>query len=129
MSRIFGSLLSVGLAFLLGAAKAGPAPDDAVTKDSKGRVISRTTTNPDQSRHRTSFEYGSDSARPLVIVDEDLDRFDQATKRVEQRFDGEGRLREKLDLRIDAAGKRTGTRTRYDYDPSGRRFDQVTPVN
>jgi len=129
MARIFGLFLGVGLGFLVGAAEARPALDDAVTKDSKGRVISRTTTNPDQSRHRTSFQYGSDSDRPLVVVDEDLDRLEQATKRVEQRFDGQGRLREKLDLRIDAAGKQTGTRTRYVYDRSGRRFEEVTPVN
>jgi hypothetical protein len=129
MSKMCGGFLTVGLGLLLGAASAVPALADTVTKDQKGRVLTRTTTNPDQSRHVTSYQYAPDSDRALAIVDEDFDKSGQATRRTEQRFDGEGRLREKLDIQLDAAGKRTGTRTRYDYDPSGKRSEQVTPLN
>lgn len=128
MPKIFGCCLSVGLAFL-SAAEARPGPQDEVSKDAKGRVVSRRTTNPDKSGHRTSFQYGADSKQPLVVVDEDLDPFGHVAKRVEQRFDAQGRAMEKLDVRIDSAGKQTGTRTRYHYEPSGRRVEQVTPVN
>ena len=129
MPKIFGPVLGVGLALFMTAARAHPAPADEVAKDAKGRVISRKTTNPDQSSHKTSFQYRSDSEQPLVIADEDFDRFGQVAKRVEQRFDGQGRVMEKLDVRIVAAGKQTGTRTRYHYEQSGRRTEEVIPVN
>jgi hypothetical protein len=129
MIKSLSCCLSVGLVFLASAAQPQSTPADEVTKDAKGRVLSRKTTNPDQSGHRTSYEYGARSDRPSVILDEDLDRFDRVTKRVEQRFDDEGRIWEKLEIRIDAAGTRTGTRTRYSYDQSGRRSEHVTPVS
>lgn len=128
MPKHFGCFLSVGLGLFLSAAEARPSADDQVVKDPKGRVISKLTTNADKSAHRSSFQYGSDSAQPLVVVDEDLDPMGHATKRVVQRFDSRGRIQEKLDLQIDAGEGQTGTRTRYTYDPSGQRFEQVTPV-
>lgn len=129
MTKIFGCCLGVGLALSMSAAAAHSAPDEEVTKDAKGRVTSRRTTNTDKSGHRSSFQYGSDSTQPLVVVEEDFDQLDRVTKRVEQRFDAPGRIKEKLDVRIDAAGKQTGTRTRYSYDAAGRRFEHVTPVD
>jgi hypothetical protein len=48
---------------------------------------------------------------------------------VEQRFDDDGRIREKLEVTIEPGGKERGTRTRYRYDAAGQRFDDVTPVN
>ena len=128
MPRFVGRVLSAGLALFIVAAPAHPAPAGQVTKDAKGRVVSRKTTNPDQSSHMTSFQYRADSQRPLVVADVDLDQFGNVTKRVEQRFDGQGRVTEKLDLRIDVAGRQTGTRTRYHYDESGRRSEQAIPV-
>jgi hypothetical protein len=92
--------LSVGLGLFLSAAEARPSADDQTVKDSKGRVISKLTTNADKSAHRAAFQYGSDSGQPLVIVDEDLDPSGHATKRVEQRFDSRGRIQAKLDEQV-----------------------------
>jgi len=128
MAKNVGCLLGLGLGLLLGAPGTCPAADDQVVRDARGRVSLRLTTNADKSSHRTTFQYGSDSAKPLIILDEDLDPVGRTTKRVEQRFDSRGRLEEKLDVEIDATDKQTGNRTRYSYDPSGRRFKQVTAV-
>jgi hypothetical protein len=129
MSKVLGGILSVVLGLILGTAGAAAAPADQITKDARGRVISRMKQNADGSSHRTSIEYGSDSEKPALVVDEDLDPRNRPTRRVEQRFDDQGRLRAKLEVTIDAAGKERGTRTRYWYDPSGQRFDEATPVN
>jgi len=129
MSKIFGGILSVALGVVLGTANAAPAWADQVTKDARGRVIFRMKQNADRSSHRTSIQYRSDSEQPAVVVDEDLDPSQRPTRRVEQRFDDQGRLKEKLEVTIDPAGKERGTLTRYSYDPSGQRFDEAKPIN
>jgi hypothetical protein len=129
MRNVFDGVLTVGFGLLLGATTVASAAADAVTKDPKGRVLTRSTTNQDQTRHLTSYQYAADGDRALVVVDEDFDKSGRATRRVEQRFDLEGRLLEKLDVQLDEQGKPKGTRTRYAYDPSGKRSEQVTPLN
>lgn len=128
MSKVLSGVLSLGWGLLLVAGAATAAPAEQVTKDAKGRVTSRTQENADRSSHRTSIVYGSDSARPSVVVDEDLDPLRRPTRRVEQRFDEQGRLHEKVDVTIDAAGKERGTRTTYRYDASGQRLEEATPI-
>jgi hypothetical protein len=128
MRKIVGSLLGLGLALGAGKAGAGPAAGPAVTKDAKGRVISRTTTNPDMSGHRTVFQYGPESDQPVVVLDHDFDQAGRTTKRVEQKFDGQGRLLEKLDVSKGTAGKDMGIRTQYHYDDAGRRTEEIIPI-
>ena len=127
MSKKLGGVLAMGLGILL-AAGAAALPAEQVTKDAKGRVVSRTVANPDGSS-RTSMQYATASERPALVVDEDLDASGRTTRRVEQRFDDGGRLREKVQVTINVAGKERGTRTRYQYDTSGRRSEDVTPLN
>lgn len=132
MPRIFGCFACVALAIVLtvpSLVAAQAAPVEQITRDAKGRVVSRRATNADKTGHRTLLQYATDSEQPLVVVDEDFDRLGQLVKRVEQRFDGQGRIMEKVDVRIDAAGKQAGTRTRYQYDQSGARTEEVIPVN
>jgi len=62
------------------------------------------------------------------VVDEDLDARKGVTARVEQRFDDGGRLLEKVETRVNAAGKVVGTRTRYSSDGAGQRSERVSPV-
>ena len=108
MTKKRSLFLAVGLGLLLGAVSPGTALSaDVVTKDARGRVLTRTATHDDRSRRVTSYQYGADSDQPVVVVEQDLDPAGEATSRVEQRFDGEGRLREKIDLRFDEPGKRT----------------------
>lgn len=128
MRKIVGSLLGIGLAVCASQVGAGPAAGPEVTKDAKGRVISRTTTNPDMSGHRTVFQYGAESDQPVVVLDHDFDQAGRTTKRVEQKFDGQGRLLEKLDVSKGTAGKDLGTRTQYHYDDSGRRTEEIVPI-
>jgi hypothetical protein len=127
MSRITICLLSVGLLAAAGVGEARSAPAETVTKDSKGRVTSRTTKS-DEGGHRTFVDYVADSERPSSVTDEDLDRSGRVTRRVEQRFDAQGRIHEKVEVSFDESGKKTGFRTRYSYDPVGGRTEALTPV-
>jgi hypothetical protein len=129
MSKILAAVLSVGLGLLPCVARAAGPADEQIARDSKGRVISRIKANADGGTRRTAIQYASESERPAVVVDEDADPQGRPTKRVEQRFDGQGRLREKLEVAIDPDGREHGTRTRYRYEPSGKRLEDVQRVN
>jgi hypothetical protein len=130
MARNWNRLSSVGMILLLAAlvTSATSLVGDEVAKDGKGRVVSRRTTNPDQSSHRSTFRYGPDSGQPLMVVDEDFDPSDRATRKVVKHFDAQGRIEETLELTIDTAGKETGKRTRYERHADGRISEQVTPI-
>src|SRR5512139_889469 len=128
MTRNLGCLLGIGIGLLLGVEDVRAAPAERVTRDASGRVIARHTARPDGSGHRTSLQYRSDSAQAFLVVDEDLDSRERVTARVEQHFGEDGKLVERVETRIDAAGNRAGTRTRYSYDAKGRRAEQALPL-
>jgi hypothetical protein len=100
-----------------------------VTKDASGRIQSRTVLNADGSRHVTSNEYWPESTVARHTVDQDIDASGRTTRRLVQEFDDHGRVLEKRDLNVDAAGKERGTRTRYSYDPQGQRRETSSPLN
>jgi hypothetical protein len=61
-------------------------------------------------------------------VEQDLDRAGRATRRIVQEFDAQGRPISRRAVSIDAAGKETGTVTRYTYDARGGASETATPV-
>ena len=99
-----------------------------VTKDSAGRVQSRTVLNADGSRHITSHEYWPESTVARHTLDQDVDAAGRQTRRVAQEFDDHGRVLERRELNVDPAGKERGTRTRYSYDPQGQRHEETSPL-
>ena len=98
------------------------------SRDASGRVLSRIVLEADGSRHVTSTEYWPESQVARRTVDENADGTGRVTKRVTQEFDEGGRLQERKDVAVDAAGKQQGTRTRYSYDAKGARTETTLPL-
>lgn len=110
------------------AADRNASPRIVVSRDASGRVQKRVVLNTDGSRHVTATEYWPYSSVASHTVDEDIDRAGRPTARTVQEFDQRGRLRERRAVSIDAAGRESGTRTRYTYDAHGRVDGRTSPV-
>jgi YD repeat-containing protein len=84
--------------------------------------------NADGTRQVTSTECWPQSRVPRRTVKEDRNQAGRPTGRIVQEFDARGRAISRRAVSIDAAGKESGTLTRYTYDSRGGAVEATSPV-